>query len=83
VNVLHGRKSISWAKSVLPLFTGASSKPSEKCQIEFKSTPRQMTKTAFKIMLLKAATSVLTGQQWFALATYLFKLRHKQLEIRR
>src|ERR1700747_1730811 len=25
VNVLHGRKSISWAKSVLPLFTSASS----------------------------------------------------------
>jgi hypothetical protein len=25
VNVLHGRKSIGWAKSVLPLFTGASS----------------------------------------------------------
>src|SRR5215468_9137579 len=25
VNVLHGRKSMSWAKSVLPLFTGTSS----------------------------------------------------------
>src|ERR1700736_1227685 len=24
VNVLHGRKSMSWAKSVLPLFTGTS-----------------------------------------------------------
>jgi hypothetical protein len=31
-------------------------KPSEKCQIEFKSTPPQIAKTAFKIMLLAAAT---------------------------
>src|SRR6266436_1684526 len=30
VNVLHGRKSISWAKSVLPLFTGASSETFRK-----------------------------------------------------
>jgi hypothetical protein len=30
VNVLHGRKSISWAKSVLPLFTGASSETLRK-----------------------------------------------------
>jgi hypothetical protein len=28
--VLHGRKSISWAKSVLPLFTGASSETLRK-----------------------------------------------------
>jgi aspartate ammonia-lyase len=28
--VLHGRKSISWAKSVLPLFTGASSETCRK-----------------------------------------------------
>ena len=39
-NVLHGRKSISCAKSVLPVFTAPPWKPSEKCQIEFKSTPR-------------------------------------------
>src|SRR5712671_22277 len=30
VNVLHGRKSMSWAKSVLPLFTGASSETFRK-----------------------------------------------------
>src|SRR5258707_12307595 len=30
VNVLHGRKSISWAKSVLPLFTGTSSETFRK-----------------------------------------------------
>src|SRR5271167_221474 len=30
MNVLHGRKSISWAKSVLPLFTGASSETFRK-----------------------------------------------------
>src|ERR1700747_399439 len=30
VNVLHGRKSISWAKSVLPLFTSASSETFRK-----------------------------------------------------
>jgi UDP-N-acetyl-D-mannosaminuronate dehydrogenase len=30
VNVLHGRKSISWAKSVLPLFIGASSETLRK-----------------------------------------------------
>src|SRR5712671_4986890 len=29
-NVLHGRKFISWAKSVLPLFTGASSETFRK-----------------------------------------------------
>src|SRR6516225_6897118 len=29
-NVLHGRKSMSWAKSVLPLFTGASSETFRK-----------------------------------------------------
>src|SRR5216684_7781286 len=30
VNVLHGRKSMSWAKSVLPLFTGTSSETFRK-----------------------------------------------------
>src|SRR3954452_22084350 len=30
VNVLHGRKSMSWAKSVLPLFTGTSSETLRK-----------------------------------------------------
>src|SRR6266478_6801486 len=30
VNVLHGRKSMSWAKSVLPLFTGDSSETFRK-----------------------------------------------------
>src|SRR6516225_2111172 len=29
-NVLHGRKSMSWAKSVLPLFTGTSSETFRK-----------------------------------------------------
>jgi hypothetical protein len=63
VNVLHGRKSISWAKSVLPLFTGASSETSEKCQIEFKSTPREIVKITFENMPLKAHPPYLTGQQ--------------------
>src|SRR5271169_7119962 len=30
VNVLHGRKSMSWAKSVLPRFTGTSSETFRK-----------------------------------------------------
>src|SRR5215831_10985974 len=30
VNVLHGRKSMSWAKSVLPLFPGTSSETFRK-----------------------------------------------------
>src|SRR6266403_4417418 len=30
VNALHGRKSMSWAKSVLPLFTGTSSETLRK-----------------------------------------------------
>src|SRR5262249_43687935 len=30
VKVLHGRKSMSWAKSVLPLFTGTSSETFRK-----------------------------------------------------
>src|SRR5262245_64771546 len=30
VNVLHGRKSMSWTKSVLPLFTGTSSETFRK-----------------------------------------------------
>src|SRR5215472_13220008 len=30
VNLLHGRKSMSWAKSVLPLFTGTSSETFRK-----------------------------------------------------
>jgi hypothetical protein len=30
IGKLHGRKSISWAKSVLPLFTGASSETLRK-----------------------------------------------------
>ena len=30
MNVLHGKKSMSWAKSVLPLFTGTSSETFRK-----------------------------------------------------
>src|SRR5208337_3081967 len=39
-------------------------KPSEKCQIEFKSTPRQIAKIVFKIMPLNTGAPDLTGQQW-------------------
>src|SRR5215475_9910359 len=40
VNVLHGRKSMSWAKSVLPLFTGTSSDTFRKVpdRVQFDTT---------------------------------------------
>src|ERR1700730_19210614 len=44
-------------------------KPSEKCQIEFKSTPRQIAKTAFKNMPLNTGASDLTGRQCVSLET--------------
>src|ERR1700737_4145990 len=63
VNVLHGRKSISWAKSVLPLFTGASSETFRKVPDRVQTDTRQIAKTAFKNMPLKAGASDLTGRQ--------------------
>jgi hypothetical protein len=43
VNVLHGRKSISWAKSVLLLFTGASSETFRKVpdRVQIDITPNR------------------------------------------
>src|SRR5690348_17463349 len=43
VNVLHGRKSISWAKSVLPLFTGTSSETFRKVpdRVQIDTTPNR------------------------------------------
>src|SRR5258705_7207679 len=46
LNVLHGRKSMSWAKSVLPLFTGTSSETFRKVpdRVQIDTTPNRQNR---------------------------------------